>query len=164
MAEPTMVIRMGDEELRLDEVSAQEMVRVKTWTGLRNRAEWWRAISEEDPEALLAAYCLAKARKGEEVRYSEADFPLSSLDAWFVDDTGRQVTPQVEVDERGNVRLDEQGRPIPVLDELGRQRWVDKATGEPVPFDQTPSSTSLSSPLTPGGSSGFEWPAVTSTG
>lgn len=137
MSDPVAVITFGDEEFSLAHVSAQEVIKVKAWTGCKNRQEWFTAITEEDPEALVAALVLAKQRKGETVRFADADFDFDDLDVKFVDDQGREVEPINQTNDDGSLKLDAQGRPLPSLDKDGKQQWRDVTSGEVIPFVQT---------------------------
>lgn len=137
MADPTLVISFGDEEFRLAGLKAQEVMKVKAWTGFKNRKEWFTAISEEDPEALIAALVIVKQRKGENVRFADADFDFDDLDGKFLDEQGREVEPVMETNDDGSLRKDEKGDPIPVTDEHGAQQWRTVETGEVLPFDRT---------------------------
>lgn len=137
MAAPKLVVSFGDEEFALAHVTAQEVIKVKQLTGLKNRREWYVGIAEEDPEALLAALVVAKQRKGETVRFSDANFDFDDLAVKFRDEQGREVTPIMETKDDGSLALDGDGRPLPSLDEEGNQRWRDAESGEPVPFTPT---------------------------
>lgn len=137
MADPTMVISFGDEEFRLAGLKASEMLKVKAWTGCKNRQEWFTAISDEDPEALLAALVIAKQRKGENLRFSDADFEFDDLDGKFVDDQGREVEPVLELNDDGSMKKDDAGAPIPAKDEHGHPQWRAVESGEVLPFDRT---------------------------
>lgn len=137
MADPTLVLTLGDETFELLHLSAQEMLKVKGWTGFKNRQEWFAAMLEEDPEALLAGLVLSKQRKGEPIRFSEADFDLDTLDAAFINEHGQKVEPVLQTDDAGTVVLDAAGKPIPVLDERGAQQWRDVESGEITSFGQT---------------------------
>lgn len=134
MADPTLVITIGEEEFPLAHVTAQEVLKVKAWTGFRNRKEWFTAITDEDPEALIAALVIAKQRKGDDVRFSDADFDFDDLDGKFLDDTGRQVEPVLKQAKDGTLILDDDGKPIPVTDKNGQQQWRDVESGEVLPF------------------------------
>jgi hypothetical protein len=132
MPQPTLVFTLGEEDFTLSGVSAQEMMKVQAWTTYRNRKEWFTGLQQEDPAALLAAFVLVKQRKGENVRFSDADFDLDSLAAKFVDETGREMEPVVEKNKDGTVKLDKDGAPIPVFRD-GKAEWVYVDTGDPVP-------------------------------
>lgn len=146
-------VTLGDEQFTLAHISVQDMVKVKSWTGLKNRDEWAAAIGEEDPEALIAAYVLAKQRKGENLRFTDADFDLDSLEAAWVDDTGRRVEPLFEKNPDGSYRLNDKRLPIPVLDKTGAATWVFTDTGDPVPPTTVDSEPTSPTPVKPGNSS-----------
>lgn len=131
--EPVLTVKLGDEALSAAHLSVQDMLKVKTWTGLKSRREFFAEIIAEDPEALLAAYCIAKSRAGVEVRFSEADFDLDTLDVSLTDPDGRGVEPVLKKNKDGEPVLDANGAPIPVLDKGGAQKWVYTDTGDPVP-------------------------------
>ena len=135
MADPTLIVSIGAVEFPLAHVSAQEVIKAKQWTGCANRRDWFTAIVNEEPEALLAALVIAKQRAGETVTYSpDVDFNYDDVSAKFVDDQGREVEPVLELKPDGTVRLDDAGKPIPVLDEHGEQQWRDVKTGDVTPF------------------------------
>lgn len=138
--EPVLTIKLGDEQLSAAHLSVQDMVKVKTWTGLKSRREFFNEILAEDPEALLAAYCVAKAKAGEDVRLSDADFDLDTLDVTLTDGDGRAVEPLVKRDKAGEPVLDDKGQPIPMLDKAGAQKWVYTDSGDPVPPTETAST------------------------
>ena len=124
---------LGDEEFKLKGVTVQEMAKVKSWTSYKNRGEWFAAIGEEDPDALIAAYVLCKQRKGEQVRFSDVDFDLDALKGQWVDETGREVEPVLEKNKDGSFKTDKNGLPVPVLDKSGRAQWRYVDTGDAVP-------------------------------
>lgn len=131
--DPVLVVKMGEDRLSAAHLTVQEMVKVKRWTGLTSRREFFNAIIKEDPEALLAAYCLAKSRSGVDVRFSDADFDLDQLHAALADEDGREVEPVIKRDKNERPVLDDKGQPIPVLDKAGSPTYRYADTGEPVP-------------------------------
>lgn len=141
--EPTLCVKLGGESLTIKRLSVQEMLKVKSWTAgqISSRQELWEAIKAEDPEALIAAYCLAKARAGDTVRFADADFDLDSLDVTVVADNGREVEPVVQRNDQDEPRLDDNGNAIPVLNADGSAKWRYVDTGEEVPPTETASST-----------------------
>lgn len=140
MADPTIVITFGTEEFPLAHVTAQEVIKVKTWTGLKNRREWFGAIGEEDPAALVAALVIAKQRKGDSIRFTDADFDFDDLDAKFIDESGRQVEPVMETNDDGSVKTDADGVPVRTVDADGKQMWRDVESSDVVPFVRTVSA------------------------
>jgi hypothetical protein len=153
MAQPVLHIGFGDgTEFALARLSAQEVIKAKTWIGCRNMADWFNQISEGEPEALLAAMVIAKQRKGENVDYATADFCYDDLSARFVDDAGREVEPVFEENPDGTTKLVD-GRPVPKFDGKGEPMWRD-TSGNVVPFGTSGSRTTSDTPLTPGSSSG----------
>lgn len=132
MLTPKIQVTLGDETFTLSGLKVQEMAKVKSWTSLKNREEWWKAITEEDPDALIAAYVLVKQRKGEQVRFSDADFDLDTFDVDLVDEQGRKVMPVFEQNTDGTVKTRDDGSPIPALKD-GEAQWKYVETGEPVP-------------------------------
>lgn len=152
MADPTLIIKFGADEFPLSHVSAQEVIKAKTWTGCRNRRAWFTAISDEEPEALLAALVIAKQRKGEECDFAAADFDLDEIDAKFIDDAGREVEPVLVTNPDGSPKLDADGGVIPVLGADGKPQWRDVA-GNVVPFGTSESKMISDTPTTPGPSS-----------
>lgn len=154
MADYALRITMGDETFTLAHITVQEMAKVQTWTGFKNRRQWQAEIGQEDPNALIAAYVLSRRRRGEDVRFSDVDFDLDSLEVTFVDEAGREVEPLFEKDADGAYRLQD-GIPIPVLDGTGEPTWIYTDTGTPV--DPTPAASRPTSPTppTPGNSTEF---------
>lgn len=140
--DPTLVVTMADQEFKIGGVSVQEMIKVKAWTRLATRELFYQGVIAEDPEALLAAYCLARLRAGDKVSYADDDFDLDELGAKLVDDTGRAVEPVVETNRDGTVKTGKDGAPIAVLDTGGRRVWRYADTGEHVPPAATDSTTS----------------------
>lgn len=148
--EPTLIVTLGDVDFSMAGVTAQEMYKVVGTTRYKNKREWFTALENDEPEALIAAYIMAKARKGESVRFADANFNLDDMSARLVDDSGREVRPVLEVDADGSIKYTvnpdgTQGRPIPVLDGQGDPQWVYADTNEPVPpteaAPQPPTST-----------------------
>lgn len=137
MADPSVLISFGTEEFSLAHVSAQEVIKVKAWTGFKNRKEWFTAITDEDPQALVAALMIVKQRKGEDIRFSDADFDMDDLSAKFVDDQGREVEPVLKTAKDGTLILDDKGAVIPITDKAGKQQWRDVTSGDVIPFVQT---------------------------
>jgi hypothetical protein len=153
MADPKIVITLGDEEFSLAGASAQEVLKVKTWTGYRNRRAWFDGITDEQPEALLAALCIAKQRKGEQVDYYAVDIDLDTLEGKFIDDQGREVEPVLELKDDGTLKTDKDGDPIPVTDKDGKPQWRDVVSGDVIPFGISESKTTSTTPLKRGSSS-----------
>lgn len=153
MADPTLIITFGADEFPLAHVSAQEVIKAKTWGGYRNRRAWFTAISEEEPEALLAALVIAKQRKGEPCDFATADYDLDKIEAKFIDDAGREVEPVLVLASDGSPKLDADGAVIPVLGEDGRPKWRDVA-GQVIPFSGAAESRTTSDTPTQPGSSG----------
>jgi hypothetical protein len=153
MADPTLIITFGADEFPLAHVTAQEVIKAKAWGGYRNRRMWFTAISDEEPEALLAALVVAKQRKGENVDFASADFDLDAIEAKFIDDAGREVEPVLVLNADGSPKLDEDGGVIPVLGEDGKPKWRD-AAGQVIPFSGGAASmTTSDTPPQPGSSS-----------
>ena len=145
-----IAVTLGDEEFRLDKVTVKEVDRVCSLTSYKNKREWFDGITAEEPKATIAAYIIAKARKGEKVRWDDVDFP-DDTNARFVDETGREVEPRFETSDDGTVKTFDNGLPVPVLRD-GKAVWVFSDTGEEVP--PTPEvATTSDTPLTPGSSS-----------
>ena len=135
--EPTLVVVLGDEEFPMAGVTVQEMYRVTSTTSYKNRQAWFAGIRNDEPEALIAAYMLAKSRKGETVRFADADFDMDDLSAKLVDESGREVEPVLEKNPDGSLKFTKnddgsQGDPIPVLDGQGRAQWIYTDSGDPV--------------------------------
>lgn len=139
--EPTLVVSMAGEDIPTAGITVQEMRQVKLWTGATTRREWMTAILAEDPDALIAAYCIAQRRHGEDLSFKDADFDLDTLTARFVAPDGREVEPKVERDRAKSPKLDDKGQPIPVLDKKGAQVWVYTDTSDDVPPTETAPAT-----------------------
>lgn len=145
MADPVLRITHGDDSFDLRGLTAQEMAKVKTETGFRNRQEFFDAITDEDPAAILAAFLLARIRKGEKPRWDDIDVNLDDVIAGFYDDTGRQVEPVIQTDDDGRPVLRD-GVPVGERDEQGNLKWRYVDSGDPVP--PTGSAETTSSPDT----------------
>ena len=151
--EPTLVVTLGDVEFPMSGVTLQEMYKVTSTTRYKNKREWFAAIQDDEPEALIAAYVMAKARAGETVRFNDANFDLDDMAAKLVDETGREVEPVLEKNPDGSLKFTEnddgsQGTPIPVLDGQGQPQWVYSDTGEPVrPTSAAEPPTSVTPPM-----------------
>lgn len=184
MADPKLRITHDGDTFDLRGLTAKEMAKVKTETGFKNRAEFFDAITEEDPDALIAAFVIARTRKGETVRWSDVDIDLDKVEAGYYDDDDREVEPVFETvdgelllvkrdddgrvlkDDGGNYIPDPNGSPVGKRDDRGRLIWRYADTGEEVP--PTGSAEETSSPAMSterGGSSAsvYEIPA-SSTG
>lgn len=173
MAEPVLRVTYDGHTFDLRGISAKEMARVKTETGLANRREFFDAITDEDPNALIAAFVLARTRAGESVRWDDVDVVLDEVEAGYYDDTDREVEPVYEMDgdslllvkrddndrpvkdAQGEYIPDPNGSPIGKRDKRGNLIWRYVDTGEEVPPTDSV-ETQSSSPVTslkPGGSS-----------
>lgn len=117
MADPVSRLSCGDEYLELRGLMSDEMALVKRWTGLKNRQAFYDALIDEDPEAIQAAFTLARRRatdKPEAVRFNQTRVNLDDL-RWTRVVDGRQVDWRVELDDDGKplmACLDDQGRPM----------------------------------------------------
>lgn len=131
--EPTLVVSMGGHDVPTEHITVQEMRQVKIWTSFGTRRDWFAAVIQEDPDALIAAYCIATKRQGQEVKFSEADFDLDTLDARLVAPDGRAVEPKLEKNKDGTLKLDAKKQPVPVLDKKGQQIWLYADSGDEVP-------------------------------
>lgn len=143
MAQPKMVVRLGEVQWDFADVRAQEMLKVCSWTPYKNRGEWFAAIIREEPAAIIAAVLLTKQRRGENATFDEVDINLDDTEAWFVSPTGIRIQPSFEKKADGTLRLTKDGAPVPVLDVAGDQVWTDVETGDAVPLGE-PSETSSS--------------------
>lgn len=163
--EPVLRISYDGHHFDLRGLKAKEMAQVKTETGLRSRREFFDAITDEDPDAMIAAFALARRREGENVRWSDVDVDLDQVEAGYYDDTDREVEPVFEMDgdslllvkrdendrplrdDSGAYIRDPNGSPVGKRDEQGRLVWRYVDTGEPVP--PTDSAVTSSPPTTP---------------
>lgn len=146
MAEPVLRITHGDYTFDFRGLTAKEMAKVKTETGFTNRGEFFDAITDEDPNAMIAAFVLARTRQGETVRWGDVDVDLDTVEAGYYDDTDRQVEPVFQTDDDGSLVLDDDGDPKPSRDKQGRVIWRYVDTGEEVP--PTDSAETTPSPAT----------------
>lgn len=153
MADPSLIITFGEDEFPLSHVTAQEVIKVKTWTGVRNRRAWYQAISDEEPEALVAALVIARLRKNIPADFATADYDLDEIQAKFIDDAGREVEPVLLLKDDGSPKLDDDGAVIPVLGSDGKPQWREVTSGNVVPFGSSESRTTSDTPMTPGSSS-----------
>lgn len=142
MAELTIAMTMGDEELRLKHITIKELLAVKTWTGIATKAEWLAAVQAGDVEALQAAYGIAKWRStGTKPRVDDLDYDTDTQNTRLVDGTDREVELVFETKADGSLKLDKDGSPIMSREKDGaaKLRYVD--TGDPVPPTETASTT-----------------------
>lgn len=153
MADPTLIITFGEDEFPLAHVTAQEVMKVKAWTGCRNRRDWYNAISEEEPGALIAALVIARQRKNIPADFATADYDLDEIQAKFLDDAGREVEPVLVENPDGSPKLDADGAVIPVLAADGKPQWREVTTGTVVPFGTTDSAATSDTPPMPGSTS-----------
>lgn len=151
MAGFVIAVTLGDEEFRLDRVTVKEVDRVCGLTSYKNKREWFDGITAEEPKATIAAYIIAKARKGEKVRWDDVDFP-DDVNARFVDEAGREVEPRFETNDDGTVKTFDNGLPVPVLRD-SKTVWVFSDTGEEVPPTEEVATATSDTPPTLGSSS-----------
>lgn len=185
MADPKLRITHDGVSFDLRGLTAKEMARVKTETGLRNRGEFFDAITDEDPDALIAAFVIARTRAGETVRWSDVDVNLDDVEAGYFDDSDREVEPVFETagdgslllvkrdddgrvlkDDKGHYIPDPNGTPVGKRDDRGRLIWryVD-GSGDVPPTESVEETSSPATSTEPGESSAsvYAIPA-TSTG
>src|SRR4051794_23222768 len=84
-----------------DKLRAAEIEMVRDWTGGRigTRQAWFDAITAEDLEGLKALLLILRKRKNDTTsKFAEIDFDFDGLDAYFIDDDGRQVEPDMMLD------------------------------------------------------------------
>lgn len=144
--EPILVVTVGGQEFPLETPSVQEVRDVKRWTGFVSKQEWFEALIREDADAVLASYVIAKRRQGERLDFDDlTDFP-ADVEAKFTDGAGREVEPMLEKNDDGTTKLDNRGRPTPVLDAGGNRQWRDVESGAVVPFEPKTTTTSSSAP------------------
>lgn len=151
MAGFVIAVTLGDEEFRLDRVTVKEVDRVCGLTSYKNKREWFDGITAEEPKATIAAYIIAKARQGVKVRWDDVDFD-DDTNARFVDESGREVEPKLDVNDDGTVKTTDGGMPVPVLRD-GKAVWVYSDTGEEVPPTPEVVTATSDTPPTPGSSS-----------
>lgn len=166
MAEPVLRITHGDYSFDLRGLTAKEMAKVKAETGFANRREFFDAITDEDPNAIIAAFVLARTRNDEKVRWDDIDVDLDEVRAAYYDSTDREVEPVFETNDDGSMLLvkwtddgravkdeagkyipDPNGEPIGKRDKHGRLIWRYVDTGEEVPPTGS-AETTTSSPAT----------------
>lgn len=139
--DPVLVVTVGGEDFRLENPSVQDVRDVKHWTGgeFASKQAWFSAIIREDADALLAAYVIAKRRKGVQVTWEDVTKSQSfsaDIEAKFVDGD-REVEAVVERNDDDSPKVDARGNLIPVLDAEGRQTWRDVTSGQVIPFGKT---------------------------
>jgi hypothetical protein len=137
MAELTIVIRLGDKELRVEKTMLNELTQVCKWTAYKNKTEWLQGLNDEAPVALQAAYALAVWREtGTKPAISEIDFDTDTVDSWMVDETNQRVELVFEANENGTLRLDGDNKAILSRDAEGRPQLRYTATKELLPPTQ----------------------------
>lgn len=144
MAQLTTIMRLGDEELRIKNITLKELLQIKSWTGFANKQEWRVALASGDPEAIQAAYGLAVWRKsGALPKIADLDFDTDEMETFTVDETGRRVGVDLEMNKDGSVKTTKEGQPVPKLQPNGDVRLIyldddNNPTGESVPPTATP--------------------------
>lgn len=168
---PVHRVTAGEDHFDLAGLMSDEMAQVKAWTGHKNRAEFYQAMQDEDPDALTAAFSLVKWRKESKLpRWGEVRVCLDDL-RWSRVVDNRQV--ELIAEERDGkpliVQVDGNGDPLKEGDSYleptgadgeklgfvlpktpeGHLRWRFTDTGEDVrPTEQPPTSGSSGSPST----------------
>lgn len=176
MAEPVIPVHRitADDGTHFDlaDLMSDEMAQIKSWTGCKNRAEFYDALRQEDPDAITAAFTLVKRRNGEpDAAFRGTRVNLDRL-VWtrVVDDRPVDLIVEerdgepliVQLDKKGDPLTDDQGAyldPTYADDEIrgfvllktpeGHLRWRYVDTGEEVrPTEEPPASGSSGSPST----------------
>src|SRR4051794_2346867 len=172
MADPVHRLSCGDEHFDLAGLMSDEMAHVKSWTQLKNRRDFYQALQDEDPDAVTAAFTLARRRDGNpNCRFSEVKVNLDDL-IWSRHIDGRKVEVSYDAADDGSplqVLLDDRFRPLrnsdggyllptgeegervgpAVLFDGDEIRWRYTDTGEDVnPTVQPATSGSTGSPTT----------------
>lgn len=154
MTDFSVWVTHGDDTFKLKGLMASEFSKVKKWTGgdYVNHHDWFRAILNHDPDAILAAFTLLRFRENPETRWGDVDVDLTVVESRWCDDDGRAVRMRYQTDDDGNLKVDDDGLPIPVRD--GKNPvWEYVDTGDAVPPTPSPETTSTVTTPTHGGSS-----------
>jgi hypothetical protein len=147
-------VTVDGEDLLFGSLMIDETERVVALTSYANKNEWAKACWNEEPAAQKAVYLICKARKGEKLRWADAKFK-DGIVCKYVDTSGRQIVVQFETSPDGDVVLDGDGDPKPLLRD-GRPVLLYADTGEEVPPTVAEPTASSDTPPTPGGSSESE--------
>lgn len=176
MADPVIPVHRlscGDEYFDLSDLWSDEMAQVKSWTGLKNKAEFHAALKEEDPDAVAAAFTIARRRGGDKgCRFSAVRVNLDLL-KWSRHLDGRTVEVDYDKNDDGSAVevVFDPAKQMPVLeggefvlptgdedevvgpavhyDESGNLLWRYVDTGEQVrPTSQPAPSGTTGSPST----------------
>lgn len=168
---PTLVVTVSDdEEYVVAKLRASQYERLSTLTGgsVTNRAELWRSIGRNDPTAWRAlTLVMREAAEGKTLAYRDVDVDMDEAEAYFADETGRQVEVKTgpvvpcskHADSGGDADCDDCDDAV--KDELGNLVWVYEGTEETVPtqgpkaLSVVPGSTPTSSGSPSGSGSGI---------
>jgi hypothetical protein len=129
------VVRLtfGEETFDVVKLMASEVAKIRTWTSLASKRAWVEALGAEDIDAFRAGYTLMKQRAGEDIRFSDADFDTDEMSVTMIDGAnGREVEPNLVLDEDGDPVLDAKDRPQFVQVD-GVDSWLYSDDGSAVP-------------------------------
>ena len=148
-------VTVDGETLLFSSLMIDETEQVTIKTPYKNKTEWARGCWNEEPAAQKAVYIICKARKGEQIKWTEAKF-RDDITCKYVDPDGRQIVMQFEQREDGTIVTDDDGDPKPLL-RNGRVVLLYADTGEEVPpIDAEVATPTSDTPTTLGDSSESE--------
>jgi len=129
-----MVVRLtfGEETFDVVKLMASEVAKISAWTGLGSKRAWVQALGEENIDAFRAGYTLMKQRAGEDIRFSDADFDTDLMSVIMVDVDGREIEPDLVLDDDGDPVVGPKGRPVFVQRD-GQDAWRYADDKSPVP-------------------------------
>jgi len=130
------MVTVDDEDLPFDTIMVDETEKVVSMTGYKSKDEWAQGCWRGEPAAQKAAWIIAKARKGENFRWTEAKF-RDDIFCRYVDSAGRHIVLKALLDEHDNPVLDENGesklelrngRPILLYADTGEEVGAERPT------------------------------------
>lgn len=131
---PVVRITFGAESFDVVKLMASEVAKIQAWTGLSSKNAWIQALGQQDIDAYRAGYTLMLQRRGDDIRFSDADFDTDDMDVVMIEaSSGREVEPILQLDDEGDPIVNSKGRPVTVKDAKGDDCWKYTDDGSPVP-------------------------------
>ncbi|MGZ4663722.1 MAG: hypothetical protein ACXV5Q_01380 [Frankiaceae bacterium] len=132
--QPVVRVSFGDEHFDVVNLMATDVRKIRAWTGCSNKQAWLQALGEQDIDAITAAYVLMRQRRGESIRFDDADFDTDDLTIDTLDPkTERPISPKWVLDAEGEPALNSKNQPVPEKDAHGQPVWTFDDDGSTVP-------------------------------